>query len=241
MIRIWPSLPIALALLLLFGCDWMPGKPDKADRPVLPSQVMSFDGLYGDNCAGCHGAEGTLGASLPLNVPVYLAWAGRENLVRITSDGIEGTMMPGFLESAGGTLTKAQIEALIDQMLKRWGRSDATEDLPLPPYRASVSSGDPARGAIAYQTFCEHCHGKDGKGGPQGGSITDGAYLALVSDQALRTVVVAGRRDLGMPDWRSYVDGRAMTPEEINDVVAWLASHRKQFPGQPYARREDMN
>jgi len=58
-----------------------------------------------------------------------------------------------------------------------------------------------------------------------------------MSNQALRTVVVAGRPDLGMPDWRGYIDGRTMTPQEIDDVVAWMASKRKQFPGQPYAKR----
>jgi hypothetical protein len=33
-------------------------------------------------------------------------------------------------------------------------------------------------------------------------------------------------------------DGRVMTAEEIADVVAWLASKRTQYPGQPYARAE---
>ena len=52
-------------------------------------------------------------------------------------------------------------------------------------------------------------------------------YLALVSDQALRTAVIVGRSDLGMPDWRAYTPGRPMSSQEISDVVAWLASHRQ--------------
>ena len=35
------------------------------------------------------------------------------------------------------------------------------------------------------------------------GSIVDPSYLALVSDQSLRSTIIAGRPDLGMPDWRS--------------------------------------
>lgn len=233
-LRMWGSVAVWIALAPLFGCDWMPGKPTKAERPVLPSSVMRFDTLYGRNCAGCHGAEGKLGASLPLNSPVYLAWVGKETLIRLTSEGIADTAMPGFLDSAGGTLTEKQIESLIDQMIARWGRPDALKDAVLPPYLGSA--GDPERGAIAYQTFCESCHGKDGEGGPNGGPITDGAYLALMSNQALRTVVVAGRQELGMPDWRGYVDGRTMTPQEIDDVVAWMASKRKQFPGRSALR-----
>jgi hypothetical protein len=31
-----------------------------------------------------------------------------------------------------------------------------------------------------------------------------------------------------MPDYRSIVPGRSMSPQEIADVVAWLASGRAQ-------------
>jgi cytochrome c oxidase cbb3-type subunit III len=34
--------------------------------------------------------------------------------------------------------------------------------------------------------------------------------------------------------WPNDVSGRAITAEEISDVVAWLESQRPQFPGQPY-------
>jgi len=234
------AIAVSVVVVVLAGCDWMPGKPIKSQRPVVPSAIMGFDQLYAHNCSGCHGGDGKLGASLPLNVPVYLKWVGKKNLVRITSEGIAGTTMPAFLDSAGGTLTAQQIESLIDQMLAEWGQPDAAKDAALPAYSGPASAGNPERGAAAYQTFCEHCHGKDGKGGPKGGSIVDGAYLSLIGDQALRTLVVAGRQDLGMPDWRGYVKGRAMTPQEIDDVVAWMTSQRKRFPGQPYADRKPL-
>jgi len=94
--------------------------------------------------------------------------------------------------------------------------------------------GNPQRGAEAYRTYCSSCHGGDGRGGNKASSIVNGAYLALVSDQELRTIVIAGRPELGAPDWRGNVEGRPMSAEEISDVVAWLSAHRTQFPGQPY-------
>ena len=65
------------------------------------------------------------------------------------------------------------------------------------------------------------------------GSIVDGSYLALISDQGLRSITTAGRPDEGMPDWRSDA-GQPMTNQQITDIVAWLASKRVVNPGQPY-------
>jgi hypothetical protein len=56
--------------------------------------------------------------------------------------------------------------------------------------------------------------------------VVDPAYLALVSDQALRSAVIAGRPDLGMPDYRTAAPERPMSAQEIADVVAWLAAQR---------------
>jgi mono/diheme cytochrome c family protein len=91
-----------------------------------------------------------------------------------------------------------------------------------------------------YQTFCSSCHGADGTGGKKASSIVDGSYLALVSDQHLRTTVVAGRPELGAPDWREDVPGKSMSDQEITDVVAWLVSRRAEEPGQPYPDSKTM-
>jgi mono/diheme cytochrome c family protein len=229
---------VALALLALAGCDAMPGRPRQSDRPVLPSEVTAFTALYGQHCAGCHGADGRLGAARPLNDPLYLALVPPERLRQIIAQGVPGTAMPAFVASAGGALTEAQIEALSSNMLRRWGQPSTVKGLALPPYSATeavaegMSPGDPERGREVYAVACAKCHGADGRGGRQGGSVVDAAYLALVSDQALRTAVIAGRTDLGMPDWRGDVAGQPLTPQQIADVVAWLASHRVPVVGR---------
>jgi len=190
----------ALATFVLVGCDAMPGRPRQADHPVLPSQVMAFSALYGQNCAGCHGAEGHLGA--------------------------------------GGALTEPQINALVSEMLKHWSRPSQVPEVPLPPYDAAgaVTNGsgpvDPDQGSKVFAEACARCHGPDGNGGDKGGSVVDVAYLALVSDQALRTAVIAGRTDLGMPDWREDIPGQPLTPQQISDVVAWLAARRGPVVGR---------
>ena len=215
------------------GCR-PPGKPTAADIELKPEQVRDFAVLYKQNCAGCHGRDGQGNAALGLANPIYLAIASDETIRRVTAQGIPGTLMPAFAKSSGGTLTDEQIEILVREMRARWARPlEKLGDDP-PPYSAT-EPGDPIRGAVAFGIFCAGCHGPDGKGTAKGSSIVDDSFLALVSEQDLRTTVIAGRPDLGQPDWRNDVPGRPMTPQEVSDVVAWLVARRKPDAGQPYA------
>jgi cytochrome c oxidase cbb3-type subunit III len=222
----------ALAILALAGCDALPGRPRQTDRSAPPSHSTAFTEFYSQFCAGCHGADGRLGAARPLNDPVYLALIPQDRLRQIIAQGVPGTMMPAFAASAGGTLTEAQIEALVSGMLSHWSGPSPT-DVPLPSYEGEA--GDGARGQEVYAVACTECHGPEGKGGSKGGPIADAAYLALVSDQALRTAVIAGRTDLGMPDWRGDIPGQPLTPQQITDVVAWLAAQRRPVMGRSAA------
>ena len=218
------------------ACDALPGRPAIAKREVMPSQVTAFDVLYGRNCAGCHGADGRLGAARSLNDPVYLALVSADRLRTIIGEGVPGTSMPAFRNSSGGDLTGAQVDALVKGMLARWARADAVAGTTLPPYEGpgkGSGTADTARGAAVFASACVRCHGPEGKGGATTGSIVDPSYLALVSDQSLRTTVIAGRPDLGKPDWRDDMPGRPLTPQQISDLVAWLVSHRRPVPGRP--------
>lgn len=223
---------VTVAVAACNGCNNSPGRPKSDSEIIPPSQVMEFSLLYSQNCAGCHGASGKGGAAIALANPVFLAIADDSVIRRTTANGVPGTSMPAFAQSAGAMLTDKQIDALVSG-IRSWAKFDILNNVTPPPY-SSQTPGDPQRGAEAYRTYCSSCHGVDGRGGSKASSIVDGAYLALVSDQELRTIVIAGRPELGAPDWRGDVEGQPMSAEEISDVVAWLSSHRPQFPGQPY-------
>jgi mono/diheme cytochrome c family protein len=130
-------------------------------------------------------------------------------------------------------LTDAQVDAIVFGMRSRWARPDALRNVEAPPY-AAPAPGDPQRGGKVFAVYCASCHGAEGRGG-KASSIVGGSYLGLVSDQTLRTIVIVGRPELGAPDWRRNVPGKPMSPEDVSDVVAWLAAQRPQFPGQPYS------
>lgn len=231
-------LAVSAGMLFCVGCKHAPARPEPpAPRP---DQVLNFSELYGQNCAACHGEWGKNGAAISLANPVYLAVAGTDAIQKATANGVQGTMMPAFAKSQGGMLTDQQIAVLAHGMVSAWGKPAMVQGQPVPPY-ASSSAGDAAQGQQAYATFCASCHGSDGTGlkrkDHSTGSLVDPAYLALVSDQGLRSLIVAGQPEEGMPDWRSDrtgADARPMTDREITDIVAWLGSHRVAAPGQPY-------
>lgn len=213
-----------LSTIAFIGCDQMPGRPTQADLPLRPSAVTDFTALYGENCAGCHGADGKFGAAIALNNPIYLAIVDDSAMRRAVSDGVPGTAMPPFARNQGGPLTDRQIDIVIAGIRKSWARaSDVGAGAPA---YSSAAAGDSNRGAEVYSRYCQSCHGADGKGAQAAGSIVDPSFLSLVSDQDLRAIVIAGRPDLAHPDWKGYVPGQPLTASQVSDLVAWLASKR---------------
>jgi cytochrome c oxidase cbb3-type subunit 3 len=225
-----------LSLGMLAACSTLNREPRTDPEPIAPSQISAFDTLYAQNCAGCHGAQGGGGAAIALANPVYLAIADQSAARNAIANGVRGTSMPAFAQSSGGMLTEHQIEGIKSGIFSRWGRKQVLDGANPPSYAAKVP-GNVDRGQVAFRTYCASCHGADGGGTSKGSAITNDSFLALVSDQGLRTIVMTGRPELGAPDWRGNVPSRPtpMTDQEITDVVSWLASRRAQNPGRPYA------
>src|SRR5215470_7800517 len=232
-------LPVCLIGLALCGGCRPPGKPTEADIELKPEQVRDFALLFKQNCAGCHGQQGKGNTALALANPVYLAIASDDTIRQATAAGIRGSLMPAFAKSSGGTLTDDQIDILVSEMRIRWSKPNDVPEVKPPPY-AATEPGDTKSGNAAFAIFCVECHGPAGRGTPKGSSIVDDSFLALVSDQNLRTTIIAGRPDLGHPDWRHCSLDKPMTPKEVTDVVAWLIAQRSPNPGQPYASNEPL-
>jgi cytochrome c oxidase cbb3-type subunit 3 len=208
------------------GCSRRVGPPDDREELMRPEEVASFDRLYSQNCSACHGTNGSGGPALDLANPKYQALIDDSSMKRWIISGMPGTQMPAFGESAGGLLTPQQIDILVAGMRARWNRTgnNAAE---MPPYFSSTV-GNVDNGQDIFDTSCSTCH----KQGRQG--IGDPSFLALVSDQSLRTIVIAGRPDLGHPDWKQVRPSQPLTDQDVSDVVMYLHSLRTDTPGQPY-------
>lgn len=241
-----PIRPHGLVTLLLLacaaGCD-LPGKPDPADREKRPDEVRDFATLFGQHCAGCHGKEGRFGPAPPLNDPLFLAIVPEEELLMIVAGGRKGTLMPAFggrpahaahqdgkAVIVGGALTAEQVKVLAKKIHSTWGKMDAPPK-DAPAYKADDKAGNKEAGAKVFARACAGCHGKDGAGGEKTGAVNDPDFLALLSDQVLRRIIITGRPDLGMPNYAG-TDGRGkdfrpLTSPEVADLVALLAAWRE--------------
>ena len=242
------AVALAIALTGLAACHQAHGRPGPGTETRRPDEITDFHALYRQNCAGCHGRTGKDGAAIALANPVYIAWAGEEVVRGAIQNGTASKLMPPFSKSAGGTLSDAQVDALVHGILAEWGKPNLLRSANPPAYKATLT-GNAERGFAAYGVYCARCHGATGQGGPGDGkeapgktgsgkngwlgSIVDPSYLALISDQDLRSVIIAGWPDGVMPDWKSDA-AEPMTDQQVTDVVAWLASKRVATPGQPY-------
>jgi len=129
-----------------------------------------------------------------------------------------------------GPLTDDQIRVLADGIKKRWGPPTSAR---LPRY-LSGKGGNDKQGDRVFARACAGCHGQQGRGerhgrALSGGAINDPAFLALISDQALRRIIITGRPDLGMPPY-NHAGRPPVTAAEIDDLVALL---RKWRQGEP--------
>ena len=220
----------ALILSVLLAACGSPDHRGAEPQVVRPNEVTDFRVLYAQNCSGCHGIDGQGTLTVAIGSPVYLAIADTATIRGAIEGGTPGTAMPAFAQNAGGFLTEAQIDILVRGIGERWAKPAALGSDTPPAYVAS-QPGDTARGHNVFTTYCSSCHGSEGRGG-RAGSIVDSSYLALVSDQHLRTVTIIGMPALGAPDWRGNVPGQPMSDADVTDVVAWLAAQRLPLSAQ---------
>ncbi len=242
----------------------LPGKPNIKDRPILPQDVLSFDVLYSRNCAGCHGADGKMGPAPPLNDALFRAIVKEDDLFDVLAKGRPHTAMAPFAQKQGGPLTALQTEVVVKQILGfsyEVEKNPATKELQLrtvtqgkrtsltwgdvvpapagcPPYALPEKPGDAERGKQIFARACASCHGKVGEGTSSDGKvrnkINDPTFLALISDQAIRRIIITGRPDLGMPNYAEKKerpeDFKPLTSAQIADLGALLSSWRAAKP-----------
>lgn len=240
--RLTWAVAVAATMLPLSGCgsatgsdneqrvtfdDWMPGKPLESERERPYAYQLNPEKIFATSCAGCHGDDGRLGPAPPLNDRLFLAIYSPDQMLEILAGGRSDGLMPAFDAGHVGGLTEQQRQVLVKSIWKRWGHKNYLPEN-IPPYLPQVS-GMPTAGEKIFAAACSRCHGESGSGG-SAGALNDRGFLALVSDQLLRRIMITGRPDLGCPDFvQSGTESslkRPLTGADIANVVALMSAWR---------------
>ena len=145
----------ALALLLLLLFFVAAAQPTRSPKP---DELAQGKKLYNNQCALCHGIEGTGGRGPALNQPKLRHAPTQAALIKVIQEGIPGTEMPDFwsLNNDEARQVAAYVRSL--------GR---VQQVKLP--------GNAARGQQLFETKgnCLACHVVRGTGGVAGPELTE--------------------------------------------------------------------
>ena len=181
----------------------VPNQPAVVDAEAAKPTYMKL-------CAPCHAADGTGYAadfSPSLVNQTFLESATDDFLRRSIIFGRPGTSMGAYGKALGGPLDDTEVDQLV-----AWIRSHGPKAKPLP----AVGQGDPARGAPIYNEYCKACHGDVAKRG-EAPHLANTQFLMIATDAFIRHAIDVGRPGTKMPAF-----GQVMTPQQIDDVTAYV-------------------
>ncbi len=70
---------------------------------------------------------------------------------KVIANGVHGTSMPAFAQSAGGMLTNKQIDVITSGIFSRWAHKEVLDGSNPPSYAANTP-GNAANGELVYGT-----------------------------------------------------------------------------------------
>ncbi|MDH3585030.1 MAG: c-type cytochrome, partial [Phycisphaerae bacterium] len=182
---------------------------------------------YAAYCASCHGSrgEGYLagGAGPAIGLPGFLAVASDDYIFQTVKHGRMGTAMKSFMGSAGLANLEASDVGDIIAHLRRNAEQNTLAQLTAP----APSEPSATMGQTLFVANCGGCHQADGNGKPGlAPSIRNRDFLALASDQFIKTTVQKGRAGTTMVP-------RPDLPEPTLDhIIAYLRSVEVRNPVQ---------
>lgn len=179
------------------------------DAELLNYAMTGGRMIFADNCAPCHGANGSGRPGFPVLADDDWLWGGALDDIKTTiTFGIRSTHadtrsseMPAFspvAEKDGGDddegLKKEDIEAIADYVMSL-AKGGKTND----------------EGKEAFADNCSVCHGEDGKGLQETGApnLTDGIWLYGAGKEAVIKQVTSPRHGV-MPTWGGRLDEAAI-------------------------------
>jgi mono/diheme cytochrome c family protein len=167
--------------------------------------------IYGRDCLGCHGREGTGGIGPSITSPDFLQVVSDRYLYNAITQGRPSTAMPAWRDSSAEDI--GSVIAYLRSLQR--GPNKWLKPLAMP-------AGNWETGAVHYGVSCRACHGEKGAGGV-GPQLTNSVFLADATDEMLFYWISNGRETTAMKGFSREAQGpTSLTPEQIVDIIAYL-------------------
>ena len=190
--------------------------------------VAAPDGakLFSQNCAACHGENGTGGIGVPLSLPSFQATISDDYVRKTILLGRPGRIMPAFTQ-----FKPDEIDAIV-RHVRGWNKSKPEI------YPSTPVAGNPIRGKQLFAQYCAGCHGANGEGGKGTGvtfsrprdlpimapALHNPGFLAAATDAMIKATLIKGRQ--GTPMVSFYQHG--LKEKDINDITRYVRSFEQQ-------------
>jgi mono/diheme cytochrome c family protein len=177
--------------------------------------------LFVQNCAVCHGldGQGRIGANLDSFPGIMIDSTLRQTI----SSGIDGSVMPAWLQAEGGPLNEDEINDIVAYIVQAFGGTEPIAPAPtyVPPDIPPLPDveGDPSLGAVVYQVNCIVCHGDRGQG--RVGKPLAKSWPGNQPSVFIRQVVREGISGTIMPAWAKDLGG-PLSNDDIDNVTAFV-------------------
>jgi len=169
-----------------------------ADRKLSEFAMAGGKNIFADNCAPCHGSQGSGAPTYPVLADDDWLWGGSLEAIettvrygiRSTHEDTRVSEMPQFGDDY---LTKAQISDVANYVLSMSGKSK--------------DSAAAERGAEVFANDCVACHGEKGEGSRDFGApkLNDSIWFYGDTHEALVSQITKPRHGV-MPMWEGRLD-----------------------------------
>ncbi len=190
----------------------------------LPNGEALSEGLiiYAENCAACHGANGSGTVIAPAIDSDELRAQTADELLQVVNEGVPGTLMTSWQN----ILEPHQVSAVVDLIYEWPSLVQAGMEFPEVEVMSIASSPEMiADGARLYSIACKSCHGADAYGTPMAPALNNQIFLAETPDAAIYQIIAGGIPDTLMPAW-----GSRLNDYDLQSLVAFIRSWEPSAP-----------
>ena len=226
-----------LIMLIQHG-DWERVEILVADLGLTPPELTSFEvsdemtalisalpngeelsagfTIYVDSCSACHGGDASGTTLAPALDSEELRIKALDELYRIVSLGVPGTLMAGW-ENA---LSQDEILTVLNTILVWPEILNSGIEFPQAAPASIPSSPEMiAAGSQLFNVACKTCHGLEGYGTRMAPALNSASFLAGTPDAAVFQIISGGIPETLMPAW-----GSRLTETEIQSLAAYIRS-----------------